>query len=155
MVDRRIEEVGLRGLMFPGYNPKMLGPSNVFGTNDQGEPYAIPDRTDIAGIWASHLEWHKHVFMPAAARAGWPMKTIGDSGKPASYQWHPHDLRHCAATYMLGPRSPNADMWWEGLGLAAMDVAAALGDTIQTVLTRYVGHHAESHRRIAAAFRRE
>ncbi len=153
MVARRLSEIGPRELVFPGKNKGSVGPSNVSGLDHRNNPRFSPERADVIGTFASVGWWRDKIFIPAGVKAGWPIKHRCGDGKVTSLAWHPHDLRHYAATWMLAPRDPDPALWWRGVGLAAIDVANALGDTVETILRIYVGESSESQARVREALR--
>ncbi|MEZ5309185.1 MAG: tyrosine-type recombinase/integrase [Microthrixaceae bacterium] len=77
---------------------------------------------DADGRFANH-RWFYRVWARAAREAGWPMK------RPTAAVWHPHDLRHVAACWLL-----------LDVGLDPAVVAKLLGHANAAfTLSRYVG----------------
>lgn len=161
LVRRRVTEAGPGALLFPGTHAKGpatwqegLTPERVCeltctpkGTNPP-EP-----RAWVSGTWAQHSSWTKAIWLRAGVAAGWPVKAHRRSRRDncvSALVWHPHDLRHVAATWLLD--APGAE-WWHGAGLSLTDVAACLGDSEEVVMRWYRGTSPHSLGRVSAAIR--
>jgi len=79
--------------------------------------------------------WFQRVWARAAREAGWPMK------RPTAAVWHPHDLRHVAACWLLFD-----------VGLDPAVVATLLGHANAAfTLSRYVGVRGDLSATVTAA----
>ena len=83
----------------------------------------------------ANRRWFQRVWARAAREAGWPMK------RPTAAVWHPHDLRHVAACWMLFD-----------VGLDPAVVATLLGHANAAfTLSRYVGVRGDLGATVTAA----
>jgi len=83
----------------------------------------------------ANRRWFQRVWARAARDAGWPMK------RSTAAVWHPHDLRHVAACWMLFD-----------VGLDPAVVATLLGHANAAfTLSRYVGVRCDLSATVTAA----
>lgn len=152
MLLRRFAEVGSDGLLFPTSSPTAWlercrkARRHVCGTPDE-----------FGVCFESRHSWRQRVFIPTGLAVGWPIKGWRYPGayrgrpRASSLAWTEHDYRHLAATTLLAPAGEH---FTDGGGLDLQAVAAALGDTEETIQRRYLGRSDKTRGRIRSAVRR-
>ena len=161
LVRRRVTEAGPGALLFPGTHSKGpatwqegLTPERVAELTRTPKGAKPPEpRTWVNGTWAQHSSWTGTVWLRAGEAAGWPVKArrrAANDHRATSLVWHPHDLRHVAATWLL---DAPGEQWWHGAGMSLADVAACLGDSEDVITRWYRGTSPHVLGRLGAAIR--
>jgi integrase len=167
LMARRKAEIGPDELFFPGENTGKWGgrgPANwqhdlsverlreLTKTEEEDTPPA--PRAHVTGQWMSRYVYNHSIWLRAGQRANLPVKARRNDRKRSDYRvtslvWHPHDLRHCCATWLIQPReyladgvTPNDERWFWGRGMKARLAANYIGAAEPTFTSRYVGRSA-------------